>query len=197
MDERNTRTERPAGLAPDVDIRRSLLMGSGVDRQDVTAPVMLRRAMHWGPVWSGVASALVISFLLTCVFVGLGFTAGGTAARTLASASFNWPTGLAMAIGVFVGGYIAGFVADKHARTEGILDGFMVGVMAIFIPLSLAILGVAGRAGVLAGRPVMMAGYAWGLFVAGVIVLALATIGGKLGYGSSEAALLRDLRMHR
>ncbi|HEY9723017.1 MAG TPA: hypothetical protein V6D47_13480 [Oscillatoriaceae cyanobacterium] len=185
---------------PNVDIRRSLLMGRGVDEMAAAAPMILRRRLHWGPVWAGVVTSLVIAFLLSSLFLGLGFTTAGTATRTLLTASFNWATGLALAIGVFAGGYLTGFVAEKTSRSEGMLDGFVVGVMTILIPLAVAGMGLI--AGGVAGRtPVMTgaagAGYAWGSFVAGVIVLALGTIGGALGYRNSEQAISHELRLAR
>jgi hypothetical protein len=41
-------------------------------------------------------------------------------------------------LGVFIGAYLTGYVSNLRSKAEGILNGFMVGVMTIFTPILLA-----------------------------------------------------------
>jgi hypothetical protein len=214
MDERINRPEGniEVGTAyePNVDIRRSTLMGrdyetSGTPRILGAAPS--NRVLHWGPIWAGLATTLVISVLLEALFIGLGFTghragAGFGAGSAMAT---GWSTVIASFIGVFVGGYLTGYASDMRSRQEGLFNGFLVGVMTILAPLFIGIAGamsaaqtaanLAPRGAAPSGTQVqnaltIAANSAWPVFIGGVIVLVLAVLGAYAGAMGRDRALV-------
>jgi len=129
---------------PDVDIRRTMIMGRGVDaygRNVVSAAVPSVRTLHWGPIFAGLMTSLVTSLLLGSLFLGLGFDRSYGVFGGLNSGHVSIGAGIAMVIGVFAGGYLAGYVSDLSTKAESVLNGFMTGVMAIITPLVVAVFG--------------------------------------------------------
>lgn len=226
MDERNLRTDKTSDVTPDVDIRRSMIMGRDLDRfgrTDLVVAAPMRRELHWGPVWAGLATTLVVTFLLGALFVGVGFTPSAGAFGGLTPSSVGWGTVIATIIGVFVGAYMTGYISDMRTKAEAVYNGLMVGVMTVLTPLIAALFlanTAAGAASNMAprtaapaatGRAIganippsvshtvtsaltVAADNAWAIFVGGVIVLALGAIAGYLGRRSRETAIAAAAR---
>lgn len=223
MDERDIRTERVTDVRTDVrsdvdrdvDIRRTMIMGrdlgyDGDIHYQAVAP--LNRAIHWGPIFAGLTTTLVLSLLLGALFVGLGFESTAGVFGGLTGAEVGWGAAIALAISVFIGSYITGYVSDLRSKSEGILNGFMVGVMAILTPLALALMG-AGTAANVASQAApgavtnpdaavtesaeagirnaltVAADNAWTVFAVGMLVLGIAALAGYLGRKSREAGI--------
>lgn len=227
MDEREIRTERTTDMRTtgvrsdhdtdrDVDIRRTMIMGRDLGYDgDVhyAAAVPMRRALHWGPIFAGLTTTLVFSLLLGALFTGLGFDSGAGAFGGLTASDVGWGSAIALSLAVFIGSYLTGYVSDLRSKSEGILNGFMVGVMSILTPILLAIFGAYGAAGAAASATevppgtdpnaivppsvqnqvqnalVVAADNAWTVFLVGMLVLGIATLAGYLGAKSREGAL--------
>ncbi|HEY9722602.1 MAG TPA: TIGR04086 family membrane protein [Oscillatoriaceae cyanobacterium] len=156
MDERNIRTDKTTDVTPDVDIRRSMIMGRELDRfgrTDLLVAAPMQRELHWGPIWAGLAATLVVTFLLGALFVGVGFTPSAGAFGGLTPASVGWGTVIATIIGVFIGAYLTGYVSDMRTKAEAVYNGLMVGVMTVLTPL-IAALFVANTAATAAANSV-------------------------------------------
>lgn len=150
-EERKLRTERveDRDYDRDVDIRRTMIMGRDVDytgQPRVVAASPGIRALHWGPIFAGLVTTLVVTLLLGALFVGVGFTAEAGVFGGLTASGVGWGALIASLIAVTIGSYLTGYVSDLRTRSEGPMNGFMVGVMTIFTPIILAVLGAYGAA---------------------------------------------------
>lgn len=168
MDENNLRPERITGTNVDrditmnrattgvhtdydrdVDIRRTMIMGRDFDAhgsQRVIATAPMHRALSWGPIMAGLMTSLVSSLLFGALFLGLGFDRNYGVFGGLTSNEVGIGAAAATLLGVFVGAYLAGYTSDIRAKAEGVMNGFMVGVMSILTPLILGSLGAFGAA---------------------------------------------------
>lgn len=226
MDERINRTERTSDVTTDydrdVDIRRSMIMGRDMDaygRGHYTVVAPMHRAIHWGPIFAGLTATMVLTLLLGSLFVGLGFTPEAGAFGGLTAQEVGIGTIVVSLLAVFIGSYLTGFVSDLRAKSEGILNGFMVGVMSILTPLILGTLGLFGAANVASnavetaptavdnqanaiGNAVppsvadtvqnaltVAADNAWTVFLGGLLILGVATLAGYLGCKSREKGI--------
>lgn len=149
MDERNIRTGRTtdvnADIDRDVDIRRTMIMGrdldyTGTPRVLATAPV--NRAVHWGPIFAGLVTTMVSSLLLGALALGLGFNKSYGVYGGLSGNNVGWGTLIVSLIGVFIGAYLTGYVSNLRTKAEGVYNGLMVGMMTIFTPVFLSLLGL-------------------------------------------------------
>lgn len=210
MDERNlsgrtmdVRTEYDR----DVDIRRTAIMGRDFDAYGASSYVAtapMTRALHWGPIMAGLASSIVFSVLFGSLFLGLGFDRSYGVFGGVTAGEFGWGAAAATLLAVFCGAAITGYVSDLRARSEGVVNGFMVGVMAILAPLVAALFGsTMGAASIPPGAPlpagvrnalVVAADNAWGVFTVGLLILAAAALGGYLGSMGRERALESSAR---
>ncbi|MFP5459688.1 MAG: hypothetical protein ACLGG7_13200 [Bacteriovoracia bacterium] len=218
-EERKLRTERveDRDYDRDVDIRRTMIMGRDVDytgQPRVVAASPGIRALHWGPIFAGLVTTLVVTLLLGALFVGVGFTAEAGVFGGLTAAGVGWGALIASLIAVTIGSYLTGYVSDLRTHSEGPMNGFMVGVMTIFTPIILAVMGAYGAATAaipettapadtagtvgqnlqgavtpgLQNAWVVAADNAWTVFWGGLLILGLATLGGYLGHKSREKA---------
>ena len=154
MDERNITgrtTDVRTEYDRDVDIRRTAIMGRDYDaygHSHVVAVAPMHKALRWGPIMAGLATSIVASLLLGSLFLGLGFDRSYGVFGGVTAGEFGWGAAIATLLAVFIGSYIAGSVSDLRAKAEGVMNGFMVGVMAILTPLIAALFGttVAGAA---------------------------------------------------
>lgn len=154
MDERNITgrtTDVRTEYDRDVDIRRTAIMGRDYDvhgHQHTVAMAPMNKALRWGPIMAGLATSIVSSLLLGSLFLGLGFDRSYGVFGGVTAGEFGMGAAIATLLAVFIGSYIAGYVSDLRAKSEGIMNGFMVGVMSILTPLIAALFGstVAGAA---------------------------------------------------
>lgn len=147
MDERNIRTERTdltTDQAPDVDIRRSMIMGRDLNAygaQNLIVAAPMERTVHWGPIWAGLVTTLVTTTLFGALFVGVGFSRSAGYFGGLTPSSVGWGTVIASLIGVFIGAYLTGYVSNIRTKAEGVYNGLMVGMMTILTPVLLSVFG--------------------------------------------------------
>lgn len=128
----------------DVDIRRTAIMGRDYDahgHQHIVAMAPMTKALRWGPIMAGLATSIVASLLLGSLFLGLGFDRSFGVFGGVTAGEFGWGAAIATLLAVFLGSYLAGYVSDLRARAEGVMNGFMVGVMAMLTPLIAALFG--------------------------------------------------------
>lgn len=154
MDERNIRTTGVGSdVDRDVDIRRTMIMGRDMDyagNTRVLASAPVNRVLHWGPIFAGLITTLVSSLLLGALALGLGFQREYGVFGGLTGNEVGWGSIVVMLISVFIGAYMTGYVSNLRSKAEGIFNGFMVGVMTIFTPIVLALLGASTAASVAA-----------------------------------------------
>lgn len=200
-----TTTSTPTGASaePTVDIRRTTIMGRDLGHNRMQVAVPLQRALSWGPIMAGLMTSLVTSLLFGALFLGLGFDRAYGVFGGLTSSQVGLGAAIATLIGVFVGGYLTGYVSDIQTKAESVLNGFMVGIMAIALPLFVGAIG-----GLSAGaNPAVTSGVsnqtvatmqsnmaiaaenAWQVFLVGVLVLAVSSFAGYLGRKNREKAL--------
>lgn len=165
MDENQIRPERIPGTHPDrdivgrtttqqptereVDIRRTMIMGRDLDtygRQHMVVATPSHRALSWGPIMAGLMTSLVTSLLVGALFLGLGFDRSYGVFGGLTTGAVGLGAAIAMLLGVFAGSFLTGYVSDISTRAEAVLNGFMVGIMSIFTPVLLALIGTYGAA---------------------------------------------------
>lgn len=159
-----------------------------------------RKALHWGPVMGGVVTSLVTTLLFGALFTGLGFSRDLGAFGGLTAEGVGFGAVAAMLLGVFAGGVLTGFATDARHSAERLINGFTVGCMAILTPILLAVAGSLSAAGIAAqagatasaaNNPTLQnqvanslriaADNAWVVFLGGIAVLAVATLGSYLG----------------
>lgn len=103
--------------------------------------VMINR-VSWGAVWSGVALALVVQFILNLLGVGLGVTAldYGTAVSSLSAGAISWwiVSGI---IAAFVGGFTAGRLAGGTRESTCAWHGLTSWAASIVLITLLVIAG--------------------------------------------------------
>jgi cytochrome bd-type quinol oxidase subunit 2 len=202
-----TTTTTPVGQGParEVDIRRTTIMGRDLaGRAVVTTP--LQRTLSWGPIFGGLMTSLVTSMLFGSLFLGLGFDRSYGVFGGLTSSQVGIGAAIATLIGVFIGGYLTGYASDIRTKAESVLNGFMVGIMAIALPLFVgAVTGLSAGANpsvtsnlgnvsapsahVLRYNLAVAADNAWQVFLVGVLVLAVSSLAGYLGRKNREKAI--------
>jgi hypothetical protein len=203
-----TTTSTPVGTnaEPTVDIRRTTIMGRDLAQNRMQVAVPLHRALSWGPIMAGLMTSLVTSLLFGALFLGLGFDRNYGVFGGLTSNQVGMGAAIATLIGVFLGGYLTGYVSDIRTKAESVLNGFMVGIMAIALPLFVGAIGglnasanpnVTGNVGNLSGQTAHVMRYemavaadnAWQVFLVGALVLAVSSFAGYLGRKNREKAV--------
>lgn len=156
MDERNIRTtgvshDIDRDVDRDVDIRRTTIMGRDMDyagNARVLASAPVNRVLHWGPIFAGLITTMVLTLLLGALALGLGFQSEAGVFGGLTGTAVGWGSVVVTLLAVFIGAYMTGYVSNLRSKAEGVFNGFMVGVMTIFTPILLAMLGATTAAAV-------------------------------------------------
>lgn len=151
---------------------------------------------RWGPIFAGtfVALSLIVMLGVLGVAIGFGFvtspagvTAGGTAAAI-------WGA-IVLIVAFFCGGWLASRTAAITGPMVGTLHGVAVWALTTTALLFLGAFGLAGVLGAITGPGAPMVptpgtpganlglaqGAAWGTFIALILGLAAAAIGGWVG----------------
>lgn len=207
MDERNITgrtTDVRTDYDRDVEIRRTAIAGrdygvSGPIHDVALAP--MSKALRWGPIMAGLTTSLVMSLLIGSLFLGLGFDRSFGVFGGVTAGELGWGAAVATMLAVFLGAYLAGYASDLRAKSEGVTNGFMVGVMTILTPLIAALFGSNMAAAVpdpaepsVRNALVVAADNAWTVFTVGVLILGVAALGGYLGARIRESALASRAR---
>lgn len=192
--------EQPSGVRSEPTMRET--MPPTVTRADiygVMAPGMAawpRDIIRWGPVFAGFFASLAVIVLLGVLgaAVGLQFVGGaapGTAPGGDGTGAAIWGA-IMLIIGFFVGGWIAGRTAAIVGATTGWMHGFVVWALTTTVLVALGAFGLGSAIGAIVsagGAPVTTAatnisiaqGAAWGTFIALILGLIFAAIGGWVG----------------
>ncbi len=149
--------------------------------------------VRWGPILGGMVTTLATILLLNVLGLAIGLSAlgpGGTVSD-LATGAGIW-SGITALIAFFVGGWVAG--RSEAASTPagysfpGLLNGALVWATTVVLLLLLTALGALGyfgaslnmiTSGITNGQAVTGA---WTTFIASLLTLAAAMLGGLLGY---------------
>jgi len=157
-----------------------------------------RDLTRWGPIWAGLIAAVGTIVLLTTLgsAVGLSFVDAATP-QGLTTAAGIWAA-IVLLVGLFIGGWLAARTAAVGGAIVGAMHGSMVWALAVFISVILTAIGAAAALGAILGQfgpiiagqapPGIAAGATWGLFIALLIGLAVAALGGWIGARSTYEA---------
>ncbi|MNK68328.1 hypothetical protein D3C87_876840 [compost metagenome] len=169
-----TNVEAPrADVGTEPDLRRSMIMGRGLDtsgtvrevdlpftRNEQIAP-MAGDEMRWGSIWGGFFAYFVVTLFLGALAVAIGAASaaptGGVAAGTA-----GLVTGIILLVATFIGALIAGWTANLRSTWGSLLNGFVLGGLIASLPVLLAVitlgLGSAVASGVAAGQAAVAPG---------------------------------------
>jgi hypothetical protein len=152
--------------------------------------------VRWGPILAGMVATLATILLLNVLglAVGLSSLGPGGSLTSLATGAGIWSAITAL-IAFFVGGWMAGRTAAPTSMVDnsfpGLLNGAMVWAATLVLLLLLVAIGAGGALGLFGasfssitsaisqGTAVSSA---WGIFIALILTLAAALLGGWLGY---------------
>lgn len=165
-----------------------------------TALELRRDLIRWGPVLAGVAVALATIVFLSVLGAAIGLGAGPGV--DFLTAAGIW-SAIVMIIGLFLGGWVAAATSAIGGRLEGAFDGVMVWATLLVIGLILSAIGAGALLGAMTqfgsfgvtpapGTTVDVVATAWTTFVALLIGLAVAALGGYMG--AREQVVSRELR---
>ncbi len=156
------------------DIRRSMIMGRGLETMDVDLPFVRNEQisplagdeMRWGSIWGGFFAYFALTLVLGALAVAIGAAtvtpapAGPTTGITPGTAGVV--TGLILLLATFVGALITGWTANLRSNWGSILNGFVLGALISTLPVLLAVftlsLGSAVASGVAAGQAAIQPG---------------------------------------
>ncbi|QOV91693.1 hypothetical protein [Humisphaera borealis] len=104
--------------------------------------------VRWGPIWAGLFTALSTLALLSVLGLAIGFSSydANDSIRAFGVGA-GWWTAISALIAFFVGGMISARTAAVPGRSEGILQGAMVWIVAIPLLMYMvsAMVGAAAR----------------------------------------------------
>jgi MFS family permease len=174
-----TNVEAPrADVGTEPDLRRSMIMGRGLDTtanvRDVDLPFvrneqispMAGDEMRWGSIWGGFFAYFALTLVLGALAVAIGAAGAGPAtpgaAPTIAPTTAGVVTGLVLLLATFIGALITGWTANLRSGWGSILNGFVLGALISSLPVLLAIfavsIGSAVASGVAAGQAAVQPG---------------------------------------
>jgi hypothetical protein len=170
-----------ADVGTETDLRRTMIMGRGLDttadvrevdlpftRNEQISP-MAGDEMRWGSIWGGFFAYFALTLVLGALAVAIGAAtvapAPGAAPGTapgVAPTTAGVVTGLVLLLATFVGALITGWTANLRSGWGTILNGFVLGALISSLPVLLAIftlsLGSAVASGVAAGQAAVAPG---------------------------------------
>ncbi len=177
-----TNVEAPrADVGTEPDLRRSMIMGRGLDtttdvrevdlpfiRNEQISP-MAGDEMRWGSIWGGFFAYFALTLVLGALAVAIGAAGAGPAtpgaapaAPAIAPTTAGVVTGLVLLVATFIGALITGWTANLRSGWGSILNGFVLGALISSLPVLLAIftlsLGSAVASGVAAGQAAVAPG---------------------------------------
>ena len=167
--------------------RRGLIeTGLGTRAYDLT---------RWGPVFAGFFVALSLSVLLGVLGVAFGIQlASPTGAAEVSGTGAAIWAAVVLIVSFFVGGWLAARTTAISTPEVGLIHGVAVWAVTIAVLLVLGALGIAGVVSVVTGQggpataPAapgsalsLAQGAAWGTFIAMLLGLVAAAIGGYVG----------------
>lgn len=193
------------------DIRRSMIMGRGLETSEVGRDVdlpftrneqispMAGDEMRWGSIWGGFFAYFALTLVLGALAVAIG---AATVAPTPGAAPGVSPgaaglvTGIVLLLATFVGALITGWTANLRSAWGSILNGFVLGALISSLPVLLAVFTVslgsavasgvaAGQAAVAPGTPSLNLPTGFGLDAATIRLL-----GGNVGWFSLGVLLI-------
>lgn len=127
---------------------------------DVTE-VEFRDRIRWGPIIAGVVTGFAVLLFLTIIGAALGLSALGGDNDTSGWATTAGIYGaITLLLAFFAGGYMAARSAAPTPESNGLLNGFMVGVTSLLLLLWMATTAVTGALGFFAGTITDIAGTA-------------------------------------
>jgi hypothetical protein len=160
------------------DIRRSMIMGRGLDTsefgREVDMPFVRNEQisplagdeMRWGSIWGGFFAYFALTLVLGALAVAIGAsTAAPPPAGTppgIAAGTAGVVTGLILLLATFAGALITGWTANLRSAWGSILNGFVLGALISSLPVLVAVftlsLGSAVASGVAAGQAAIQPG---------------------------------------
>lgn len=156
------------------DIRRSMIMGRGLETSEVGRDVdlpftrneqispMAGDEMRWGSIWGGFFSYFVVTLFLGALAVAIGAASVTPTATGVAPGTAGVVTGIILLVATFVGALITGWTANLRSAWGSILNGFALGALIASLPVLLAVftlsLGSAVASGVAAGQAAVAPG---------------------------------------
>lgn len=107
-------------------------------RQSRTARVVPPRdSARWGPIWSGLITAITTFLLLQLLVIGLGLTGIGPD-----DTGGGWVSAIVGLIAFFTGGSVAGMTSAIRGAATGLLNGFLVWALGTVLIMLLSVLGL-------------------------------------------------------
>lgn len=208
-----TNVEAPrADVGTEPDLRRSMIMGRGLDTtanvRDVDLPFvrneqispMAGDEMRWGSIWGGFLTYFALTMIFGALAVAIGALAinpatPGTVPGLAATAGIV--TAIILLLSTFIGGLVTGWTANLRTGWGTILNGLVLGSVVLSLPLLLAVvalaIGSAVGSGVAAGQAAAAAGAQLQLPGAPVTTLDAATfqvVGSNVGWFSLGGLLV-------
>jgi|GEM_PF-2346692 len=163
-----TNIEAPrADVGTEPDLRRSMIMGRGLDTtadvRDVDLPFvrneqispMAGDEMRWGSIWGGFLTYFVLALTLGALAIAIGAlsvtpAAPGAAAPAIAGTA-AFVAGIVLLLSTFVGGLVTGWTANLRTGWGTILNGLVYGALVVAFPVLLALFTMSIASGVAAG----------------------------------------------
>lgn len=148
------------------DIRRSMIMGRGLDttmsNREVDLPFVRNEQisplagdeMRWGSIWGGFLTYFVVALTLAALAVAIGAlnvspAAGADAGQVAATAGIVG--GIVLLLSTFIGGLVTGWTCNLRTGWGSILNGLVYGCLVVAFPVLLALLTTSITSGVTAG----------------------------------------------
>lgn len=177
----------------------------------IAAELDRRDLVRWGPIAAGLVTVLATMAVGSTLGLAVGLSAvepTGAAIADITTGAWIWAIATS-AIAFFLGGFVAGMSAAVRGRRRGLLNGLMVGTSAIAATLVLigfgagALLGAGPRALseiINVGQQIdfgqspdaasnafeQAENNAWATFIALVLAIALAGLGGFVARGEER-----------
>lgn len=163
-----TNVEAPrADVGTEPDLRRSMIMGRGLDttanvrevdlpftRNEQIAP-MAGDEMRWGSIWGGFLTYFVVALTLAALAVAIGALSAPPAAPGAPPPAIGgtaaFVAGIVLLLSTFVGGLVTGWTANLRTGWGSILNGLVYGSVVVAFPVLLALFTMSIASGVAAG----------------------------------------------
>lgn len=200
-----------ADVTTEPDLRRSMIMGRGLDTasdiRDLDLPFvrneqispMAGDEMRWGSIWGGFLTYFVTALTVSALMVAIGAVAvspatEGAASTIAGTAAIVVP--IIMLLATFVGGLVAGWTANLRTVWGTLLNGLVYGALVVAFPVLVALFTMSIASGVAAGGAAVQEAAAAGQQLtasglpAGLDSTTVAMLAGNVGWFSLGSILI-------
>lgn len=161
----NANVEASRGdVGTEPDIRRSMIMGRGLDttptarevdlpfvRNEQISP-MAGDEMRWGSIWGGFLTYFVTALTLAALAVAIGaLTVSPVAPGAPTAVTTGLVAGIVLVLSTLIGGMVTGWTCNLRTGWGSILNGLVYGALVVAFPVLLALLTMSIASGVAAG----------------------------------------------